>query len=84
MRFLNGKSLNRHERDTYVECFQVEDDKFFKCVWPESTWIGPCAFDIGHIDRINARNAVSFVVDPEFGLAVTRVNLRKDKAKFRP
>ena len=86
----NSKMLNRrHKIDTDQFEFSwhsIGGEEYLKSVWATPTYVGPEAYNAGHIDYIldGEKNNVRHIMYGDDGRYICRKNLDKGRAKFIP
>lgn len=80
------KGGRTYDTDRYESLYHLNDDKFFKSVWPEGPIVGPDGYNRSHIDLIidGYRNRVGHIADPTNPFFEARATLDSGKAKFKP
>lgn len=75
-----------YDTDKYSLLYHFDEEKFFRSVWPESPFIGPCGYNRSHIGLIvdNGNNDVGSIIDAKNPYFEVRTTLNSGKAKFIP
>lgn len=79
---------NKTDSDRFETCWHQSNDRetFVLSVWEAPTFVGPGAYNSGHIDYIlnDERNNVKTVIDVDEGTNICRRLLNKYRVKFTP
>jgi len=80
------KGGRTYDTDRYNSLYHNDGDTFYKCVWEESPFIGPDAYNRSHIELImeNHNNDVNRILDPTNPLYRVRGTSSPDRVKFAP
>ena len=89
MKSLNVRKRNKIDTDKYeVVWHQLNGhEAFVMSVWESPTYVGPEAYNAGHIDYIldnNSRNDVRHIIAADDGRFLCRRALDKWRVKFIP
>jgi len=63
---------------------ETGSEMYLKSVWPAPTYVGPEAYNSGHIDYVNDLNDIHYIISTDDGRWVARRKLDQDLAKFKP
>ena len=80
------KGGRTYDSDKYRSLYHVVEDTFCKCVWPESPFVGPEAYNRSHIELImeNHNNDVNHILDPTNPFFSASATLNSERVKFTP
>lgn len=80
------KGGRTYDTDRYNSAYHVDEDKFYKSVWEESSFVGPDAYNRSHIDLIigNNNNDVNHILDPTNPFFSASATLNSERVKFTP
>jgi hypothetical protein len=86
---IKNRKLHKIDTDKYEMAWHQLNghETFVMSVWESPTYVGPEAYNAGHIDYIldnNPRNDVRTVINSDDGRCVCRRTLDKWRVKFTP
>ena len=89
MNRIKSKKHHKIDTDKYELAWHPANNRetFSVTVWESPTYVGPGAYNAGHIDYIldnNPRNDVRVVINHDDGRDICRRALRKERAKITP
>lgn len=83
------KRRSKVDTDRYEMHFRIVEDPtggISKCVWEEDPFVGPDAYNHGHIDFVlsNSKNDADTIIDTNNPIFLCRATLSKHRIKFDP
>ena len=80
------KNKRTYDTDRYEIHFHVMEDTVGKSVWEADAYVGPGAYNLGHIDNVlsNPKNDADTVTDYNNPWFLSRGTLSKHRIKFEP
>ena len=80
------KKRGTYDTDKYEMHFRITEDMTGKSVWEADVYVGPGAYNSGHIDNVlsNYNNDVDSILDYNNPVFTSRATLSKQKVRFEP